>query len=118
MSLQGYASSAEIHGRYCGSDLNLPLRSSLYAVFPMHSITLKGPTNLALSFLVPARWRVFEESSTSSPTRCSYSLWCLLKYSASGSLVLSSGDSWRPGLAAGCAARSELHQASYSSFPQ
>ena len=38
--------------------------------------------------------------------------------SASGSLVLSSGDSWHLGLVAGCAVRSELHQASYSGFPQ
>ena len=38
--------------------------------------------------------------------------------SASGSLVLSSGDSWHPGLISGCAERSKLHQASYSGFPQ
>ena len=43
-------------------------------ILPMHSITLNGPTYLALSFLVPKKWRVFEDNSTSSPTRCSCSL--------------------------------------------
>ena len=36
-----------------------------------------------------------------APTACD-----ACKNSASGSLVLSSGDSWRPRLAAGCAGRS------------
>ena len=98
--------------------LNLPLRSSLYAIFPMRSITLNGPTNLALSFLVPARWRVFEESSTSSPTRCFYSLWCLFKVAllvvlCSLQVVLGILD-WL----ARCAERSELHHTSYPGYPQ
>ena len=71
----------------------------------MRSKTLKGPINVALSFLVPARRRIFKDSRLllprDDPTRCG-----AYQSSASGSLELTSDAPWRPGLAARYAERS------------
>ena len=83
----------------------------------MRSITLKGPKNLALSFSVPAKGESSKKVSLlllpDAPTA-----YDACQSRAFGSLVLSSSDSWHPGLVVGCAERSELNQAPYSGFPQ
>ena len=97
--------------------MNLSLSSSLYAIFPIHSVTLNSPTNLVLSFLVPANG---EYSKTVALLLLPYfpTAYDAHQNSASGSPVLSSSGLWRPGLLVGYSERSELHQASYSGFPQ
>ena len=71
----------------------------------MRSITLKGPTNLSLSFLV-----LPDEGSSkrgalllplNTPTICG-----AYRSSTSSSLRLASDDPWHSGLAARCAERS------------